>query len=67
MSYKKETEKASQDAYFEARKFGHTKEEARSIRDNWKESKTSNDSVSSYSDDECDDLPEPYSQDCIDD
>lgn len=34
----KETKKASQDAYHEARAFGHTKEEARQIRDNWKPS-----------------------------
>ena len=34
----KETKKAAQDAYHEARAFGHTKEEARQIRDNWKPS-----------------------------
>ena len=39
MPYKKETKKAMQDAYHEARAFGHTKEEARKIRDNWKVSK----------------------------
>ena len=37
----KETKKAAQDAYHEARSFGHTKEEARQIRDNWKPSKPS--------------------------
>ena len=35
----KETKKAAQDAYHEARSIGHTKEEARQIRDNWKPSK----------------------------
>lgn len=40
----KETKKASQDAYHEARAFGHTKEEAKQIRDNWKPSKPSNSS-----------------------
>lgn len=35
----KETKKAAQDAYHEARAFGHTKEEAKQIRDNWKPSK----------------------------
>ncbi len=39
MAYSKETKKAAQDAYHEARKFGHTKEEARQIRDNWKVTK----------------------------
>ena len=34
----RETKKAAQDAYHEARAFGHTKEEARQIRDNWKPS-----------------------------
>lgn len=37
--YKKETKKAMQDAYHESRSHGHTKEEARKIRDNWKVSK----------------------------
>ena len=34
----RETKKAAQDAYHEARAFGHTKEEAKQIRDNWKPS-----------------------------
>lgn len=48
----KETKKASQDAYHEARAFGHTKEEAKQIRDNWKPSKPSH---SSNDDDDDDD------------
>ena len=40
MAYPKETKRAAQDAYHEARKFGHTKEDARKIRDNWKNSKS---------------------------
>lgn len=52
MAYSKETKKASQDSYHEARAFGHTKEEARSIRDNWKGSNTSSNISDSESDDE---------------
>jgi hypothetical protein len=37
-----ETKKAAQEAYHEARSFGHTKEDARQIRDNWKPSKSNN-------------------------
>lgn len=47
----KETKKAAQDAYHEARSIGHTKEEARQIRDNWKPSKR----TISISDDDDDD------------
>ena len=69
MSYSKETKQAAQYAYHEARAFGHTKEEARQIRDNWKPSKTS--SSGWCSDDDDDDIiwssNEPYDQDCIDD
>lgn len=43
MAYPKETKRAAQDAYHEARKFGHTKEDARKIRDNWKNSKSTGD------------------------
>jgi hypothetical protein len=43
----KETSRASQDAYHEARSNGHTKEDSRSIRDNWKSS--SNNNEESYS------------------
>jgi hypothetical protein len=66
MSYSRETKQAAQDAYHEARAFGHTKEEARQIRDNWKSPKTSSSC-------NCDDeyisyTPwEPYDRDCIDD
>jgi hypothetical protein len=67
MSYPKETKRAAQDAYHEARAFGHTKEEARGLRDNWKPSPSS----SGWSDDDDDDIiwssNEPYDQDCIDD
>ena len=52
--YKKETKKAMQDAYHEARSHGHTKEEARKIRDNWKVSKPKPDL--NISDDEDDDF-----------
>jgi hypothetical protein len=53
----KETKKASQDAYHEARAFGHTKEEARQIRDNWKPSgrttsSSDDDDEDYYSDDD---------------
>jgi len=69
MSYSKETKQAAQYAYHEARAFGHTKEEARQIRDNWKPSKPS--SSGWCSDDDDDDIiwssNEPYDQDCIDD
>jgi len=51
MSYLRETKRAAQDAYHEARAFGHTKEEARGIRDNWKPSTPSN---SSWGEDEDD-------------
>ncbi len=50
MAYPKENKKASQDAYRETRKFGHTKEEARSLRDNWKPGKTSNNNVNNDDD-----------------
>ena len=69
MSYPKETKRAAQDAYHEARKFGHTKEDARKIRDNWKNSK----SVSHDEDDDdiywtqTDQKYISYEQDCIDD
>jgi len=39
----RQSKKASQDSYHEARSNGHTKEDARMIRDNWKSSKRSND------------------------
>ena len=52
MSYSRETKRAAQDAYHEARAFGHTKEEARGIRDNWKPSTPSN---SSWGEDEDED------------
>jgi hypothetical protein len=39
----KETNRASQNAYHEAREFGHTKEDSRVIRDNWKSSKNTYD------------------------
>ena len=66
MSYPRETTQAAQDAYHEARAFGHTKEEARQIRDNWKSPKTSN---SHNNDDEYISYTswEPYDRDCIDD
>jgi hypothetical protein len=48
----KETKKAAQDAYLEARSVGHTKEEARSIRDNWKPSKSKTYNISDDDDDE---------------
>lgn len=51
MSYSRETKRAAQDAYHDARAFGHTKEEARSLRDNWKSSRDIN---SSWSDDDDD-------------
>lgn len=64
---KTETNKAAQDAYHEARSVGHTKEEARGLRDNWYVTTPS--SGRSYSDD--DDYSsyssEPYDQDCSDD
>jgi len=50
MSYLRETRRAAQEAYHEARAFGHTKEEARTLRDNWKPSK----SVSTQVDDDDD-------------
>jgi hypothetical protein len=39
--FPKETKAAAQSAYLSARSEGHTKEEARSIRDNWKSSSSS--------------------------
>jgi hypothetical protein len=70
MSYSSETKKAAQDAYHDARACGHTKEEARGIRDNWKTSKPSGGNWSS-NDDDYDDIIwetiESYDQDCIDD
>jgi len=69
MSYSKETKQAAQDAYHEARAFGHTKEEARQIRDNWKPSKPSTSNIDYDSgDDYISYSPwEPYDRDCIDD
>ena len=68
MSYSKETDRAAQEAYHEARAFGHTKEEARSLRDNWK---VSNSSSSTNDTDDDDDYTiissKSYDQDCIDD
>lgn len=68
MSYSKETNRAAQEAYHEARACGHTKEDARSLRDNWK---TSNSSSSSTNNDDDDDTIissyKSYDQDCIDD
>ena len=55
MGYSRETKKASQDSYHEARAFGHTKEEARSIRDNWKHSGSSSTSSNSQYDEYEDD------------
>jgi len=66
MSYSRETKQAAQDAYHEARAIGHTKEEARQIRDNWKSPKTPN----SYNNDDeyITYTPwESYDRDCIDD
>ena len=69
MAYPKETKRAAQDAYHEARKFGHTKEEAAKIRDNWKNSKSTSDD---QDDDDIywtqtDQKYISYEQDCIDD
>ena len=66
MAYPKETKRAAQQAYHEARAFGHSKEEARQIRDNWKTPTT----ISSNQEDEDHcyiEDSEPYSRDCIDD
>jgi len=64
----KETKKAAQDAYLEARSVGHTKEEARSIRDNWKPSKSKTYNISDDDDDEIIwSSSESYDRDCIDD
>lgn len=67
MTYTKETKKAAQDAYHEARKFGHTKEDARKIRDNWKHSGVSSEVID---DDDICWTHNPkyfsYEQDCID-
>jgi hypothetical protein len=52
MAYSKETRRAAQETYHEARAFGHTKEEARGLRDNWKATK----SVSASADDDEDDF-----------
>lgn len=52
MAFPRENKKASQDAYREARKFGHTKEEARSLRDNWKPGKKTPSSNGNDNDDE---------------
>ena len=51
MSYSRETKRAAQDAYHEARAFGHTKEEARMLRDNWKPPTPSNISCDNDDDD----------------
>ena len=59
----KETKKAAQDAYHEARAFGHTKEEARQIRDNWKPSGRT---TSSSDDDDEDYYYSDEDSDCID-
>jgi len=66
MSYSRETKRAAQDAYHEARAFGHTKEEAMMLRDNWKPSTSSN---ASWDDDEDDDyyVGGDYEDDCEDD
>jgi hypothetical protein len=66
MSYSRETKRAAQEAYHEARAFGHTKEEARMLRDNWKPSTSSN---ASWEDDEDDDyyVGGDYEDDCEDD
>lgn len=48
----RETRKAMQDSYLEARSQGHTKEEARGIRDNWKPSKISSSNSSNDDDDD---------------
>ena len=66
MAYNKETKQAGQDAYHEARAFGHTKEESQSIRDNWKTS-NSRKNFGCDSDEYYMSSPEPYSQDCCDD
>jgi len=42
----KETNRASQNAYHESRELGHTKEDSRTIRDNWKPSKNNHDDFS---------------------
>lgn len=58
----RETKKAAQDAYHEARAFGHTKEEAKQIRDNWKPSGRTTSSSDDdedyyyYSDEDSDDI-----------
>jgi len=52
MAYSKETRRAAQEAYHEARAFGHTKEEARALRDNWKLTKSVSSSVENDDDDD---------------
>ena len=66
MAYKTETDRAAQNAYHEARSVGHSKEEARSIRDNWY-TPANNGGNSSSDDDDYDDYDEPYDEDSIDD
>lgn len=69
MVYTKETKRAAQDAYHEARKFGHTKEDARKIRDNWKPSGVSSEVIDD-DEDICWETGQKYisyEQDCIDD
>ena len=64
----KETKRAAQSAYREARAFGHSKQEAQSIRDNWKSSPRT--SSTSSSDDDDDEYYTEYSSgddhDCVD-
>lgn len=73
MAFKRETDRAAQHAYHEARRVGHSKEEARSIRDNWYTpannggNSSSDDDDDDYYDDDYDDYDEPYDQASIDD
>lgn len=66
MAYNEETKKAAQNAYHEARKFGHSKEEARSLRNNWRNGgyshSNTNDEDYGYNT-----WNEPYDRDTIDD
>ena len=68
MIYSKETNREAQKTYHEARAFGHTKEEARSLRDNLKTPKPSKSTQNVDVDDDIIWTPcESYDQDCIDD
>lgn len=67
MAYKTETDRAAQNAYHEARSVGHSKEEARSIRDNWYTPANNGGNSSSDDDYGASYYSEPYDQDCIDD